>query len=319
MLLFFDESGDFGFPDDRFDAYTQAVVICPDSKMPELEEWAAATRDEWDIEEFHATELIDDQVWEVCRAMRTRGIPALVQATDTNAASLKDIEQHRLTQAVRLHENMETWRAGGGQGEAIPSWYHRIVKANAYAGRVSHAEWLQANMIVDLFHRGINKAVAFHHNDKYRPDFEEFRFILDGKLPGKLAPGEKHLDQVLLGYLASNPQKIHLISVIEWAQPPVHPYVANFSTENGIDLRKLFSRGLEFEQSHDHVGLQLADIVAFTARKRIVEPGNETIRWAWQTLKPLVRTETGLFLYLRNFGPEPEGLDLDRYRGIQID
>lgn len=65
--------------------------------------------------------------------------------------------------------------------------------------------------------------------------------------------------------------------------------------------------------------MQLADIVAFTARKRIVERSNETIRWAWQTLKPLLRTETGLFLYLRNFGPEPEGVDLDRYRGIQID
>lgn len=207
MLLFFDESGDFGFPDDRFDAYTQAVVICPDSKMPELEEWAAAKRDEWGVEEFHATELTDDQVWEVCRAMRTRGIPALVQATDTNVASLKDIEQHRLTQAVRLHENMETWRAGGGQGEAIPAWYEQMVKASAYAGRVSHAEWLQANMIVDLFHRGINKAVGFHHDDKYRPDFEEFRFILDRKLPGKLASGEKHLDQVLLGYLASNPHR----------------------------------------------------------------------------------------------------------------
>jgi hypothetical protein len=320
MFFFFDESGNFEFPDDRFDAYTQAVVICPDSKMAALDEWAAEKRDEWDVEEFHAFELTDDQVWEICREMRTRGIPALVQATDTNAVSVKDIEAHRLTQAVRLHDNGQTWRAGGGQGDAISAWYDRMVKTTAFATRVSHAEWVQASMIIDLFHRGINKAVGFHHNDKYRPDFEEFRFILDGKLPGKRAPGEKHLDQVLLGSLASNPGRIQLISVVEWAQPPVHPYVANFGTGTGrIDLMKLFGRGLEFEPSQDHVGLQLADIVAFTARKRIVDPGNETIRWAWQTLKPLVRTQNGLYMYLRNFGPEPEAPELERYRGVQTD
>jgi hypothetical protein len=202
VWLFFDESGDFAFPEDRFDAYTQAVVICPDSKLATVDAWAAQKRGEWDVRELHGTELSDEQVFEVCRFMRAAGIAALVQATDTHAVSRRDIEHHRLTQAVRLHENLGTWRAGGGQGTAIPKFYERLVKANAYLGRVSHTEWVQANALVDLFHRGINKAVGVYHDDRYRPDFEEFRFVLDAKLPGKLAPGEKHLDQVLLGYLA---------------------------------------------------------------------------------------------------------------------
>jgi Protein of unknown function (DUF3800) len=321
MFFFFDESGDFAFPDDGFDAYTQAVVICPDSKIPTLDAWAAEKQSEWGVSEFHATELTDDQIWEICRLVRAEGIPGLVQATDTNAVSLKDIEQHRLTQAVKLHENLDAWRAAGGQGTGIPAWFDRLVKANAYSGRVSHAEWVQANSLVDLFHYAINKAVGFHHDEKWRPDFEAFRFILDAKLPGKLAPGEKHLDAVLLGYLASNPGRIQLTTVIEWAQPPVHPYVANFSTDSGrgIDLRKLFGRGLEFESSHNHVGLQLADVLAYTARRRIIDLDNKTIRWAWQTLKPLIRTHDGLYMYLRNFGHEPDEPDQERYRGIQTD
>lgn len=114
---------------------------------------------------------------------------------------------------------------------------------------------------------------------------------------------------------------IQLISVIEWAQPPVHPCIANFSTESGsgIDLRKLFARGLELKPSHEYVGLQLADVLAYTARRRIVDSGNETIRWAWQTLKPLVRTEDGPYLYLRNFGDEPDESASERYGGIQTD
>ena len=35
MHLFFDESGDFALPEDRFDCYTQAAVVCPDSFLDE--------------------------------------------------------------------------------------------------------------------------------------------------------------------------------------------------------------------------------------------------------------------------------------------
>src|SRR4051812_16761368 len=125
MWFFFDESGDFMFPADRFDAYTQAVVICPDSKLAEVEAWAKEKQSEWSVPELHGTKLTDDQVWEVCRFMRACRLPALVQATDTFAVTSKDIEAHRLEQAVRLHKNAEAWKAAGGQGDAIPEWYDR--------------------------------------------------------------------------------------------------------------------------------------------------------------------------------------------------
>jgi hypothetical protein len=60
-------------------------------------------------------------------------------------------------------------------------------------------------------------------------------------------------------------------------------------------------------------------VIAYTARRRIVEPDNDGMRWAWQTLKPIARTEQGTYMYLRNFGPVPEEPDLERYRGIQTD
>ncbi len=33
MYFFFDESGDYAFPSDRFDSYVQAALICPDSQL----------------------------------------------------------------------------------------------------------------------------------------------------------------------------------------------------------------------------------------------------------------------------------------------
>jgi hypothetical protein len=112
-------------------------VICPDSKLAALDEWAANKRAEWGVDELPGTELTDDQVWDVCRFMREQALSGLVQATDTNAVTRKDIEHHRLKQAVRLHENMNAWKHAGGQGTSIPAWYERLVKVNAYTGRVS--------------------------------------------------------------------------------------------------------------------------------------------------------------------------------------
>lgn len=40
MRLFFDESGDFAFPLDRFACYVQAGVICPDSYLEALGDFA---------------------------------------------------------------------------------------------------------------------------------------------------------------------------------------------------------------------------------------------------------------------------------------
>ena len=65
MLLYFDESGDFAYPDDRFDAYTQAVLICADSKLANIEEYLEGRKAAWGVEELHATELDDARVFDV--------------------------------------------------------------------------------------------------------------------------------------------------------------------------------------------------------------------------------------------------------------
>src|SRR5271169_1714920 len=127
MRFYLDESGDFAFPSDRFDAYTQAVVICPDSQFKPVESYVADRTAAWGVPELHGTELTDEQVWEICRFIRAQPLPALVQATDTTAVSLRDIEVHRHAQAAQLQRNLEEWEAAGGMSEEIREWYGRQV------------------------------------------------------------------------------------------------------------------------------------------------------------------------------------------------
>jgi hypothetical protein len=285
LHLFFDESGDFAFPDDRFDAYVQAVLICPDSLIKTIERYVAEKKAEWGLDELHAVELNDDQLWEICRFIRSTRLALLAQVTDTNAMTQKIIESHRLDQAARIQKNYDDWREAGGRAPAIEEWYEAHIKRTAYPSRPTNSEWVQSDLLIELIHRALNKTIAFYSDDRWRPDFEDFRFILDGKLPGKLAAGEKQLQKILVPALGSG--RFDLIGVIEWRQPPVHPFEAKYGTGDGtIDVNLLFEHGLQFEDSS--AGLQLVDVVAYVIRRRILDPANDTIRWAWQTLRPLL-------------------------------
>lgn len=62
MHLYFDESGDFAFPADRFDVYVQASLICPDSFVDKIEHYVTNQQRELGIAELHAAELPDEKL-----------------------------------------------------------------------------------------------------------------------------------------------------------------------------------------------------------------------------------------------------------------
>jgi hypothetical protein len=317
VQFFFDESGDFGFAPGRYDAYTQAVVICPDSKLDGLADWVAAKRREWNVGELHAADLDDDQIFEVCRFVRSQRLPLLVQATDTNAVNKQTIAAQRLNQAVRTHQNAERWKAAGGSAATIERWYDRQVSRAAFSGRMSDTEWVQAEMLINLIHSALNKAIVVFRGDEWGEDFRDFRFVFDAKLVGKLADGEKYLRDVLVPALGSNPSRFSLIGVTEWRDPPVHPFEETYGTVEGhVDLKRLFARGLAFLPSPDHAGLQLADAVAYVTRRRVLEPENETVRWSFQTLRPLLMTHEGHPLYLFRFASGGATADESRFQAL---
>ena len=83
--LYFDESGDFAFPADGFDAYVQAALICPDSYLAELEECVTQMKDELGVAEVHAAELRAGRLVDICRFIGASPFSLVGQATDTQA------------------------------------------------------------------------------------------------------------------------------------------------------------------------------------------------------------------------------------------
>lgn len=124
--------------------------------------------------------------------------------------------------------------------------------------------------MIDLIREAFAKSLIVFHEDQWRESFHDFHFILDAKLPGKMAAGEKFLNDGLLPALGS--MKGQSIDTVDtWRDEPVHPFEKKFSAtggrvwgedvEDAIDLSRVFEHGLQFRSSNGEAGLQLVELL----------------------------------------------------------
>jgi hypothetical protein len=313
MHLYFDESGDFAFPTDRYDVYVQAGLIVPDSFVGKVEHYVANKKSELAVKELHAAELPDEELVAICEWLNSGPLSLVGQATDTAVMTAAQLRDYRQEQAARLAENLEQYKAAGGQWTGADAWYTRHIKRAELSSRVSDSEYIQAHMLVGLIHAPLFKSIVRYIDDSWRDDLVHFHFILDGKLPDKLAAGEKDLDVLLVPLLGSNDYE--LVVPNTWGDEPVHPFAAKFfEPSENVSLNRIFEHGLRFEPSHEHAGLQLVDVVAYVTRRAILEPDNDVIHRAYAHLRDNLRTERdGQALRLVSGGGGREQ-EIDDYR-----
>ena len=136
MLFYFDESGDYAFPDGAFDCYVQAALICPDGHLSEVDRFVSARRTAWGVDELHATGLEPHQRLEVARFLGESDCQLLAHVTDTTLITASELEEFRLAQAATLKRDLDWYRresakTRGAPAEEIEEWYLRALKRGA--------------------------------------------------------------------------------------------------------------------------------------------------------------------------------------------
>jgi hypothetical protein len=296
MMCYFDESGDFSFPRVRFDCYTQAAVVCPDSYLAELSRYVQGRQGRWSVDELHASELSVGKRLSVCRFIAGSPMELIVQATDTTLLDADMILNWRRRQAATLQKNLATYREQGGQASDAEEVLNALTKRSSLPTRISDVEFVQAILLVDLTFAALQKSVIWFTGDLWREDFRSYHFIYDGKLPGKLGAGEKLLREIIVPVLGSNDRfRLDIADVWKHQQPP-HPFIARFEREGGwsvdrryegagIDVNLIFEHGLTFEQSNASPGVQIADVVAYVARQAVLEPTDPQAQLAYDLIR----------------------------------
>jgi Protein of unknown function (DUF3800) len=327
VYFYFDESGDYAFPKDRFDCYVQAALICPDSELPQISAFVEDHKAAWGVE-LHASELEPEQLLEVARFIGQSDCQLLAHLTDTALVTQRAIAQFRLDQAGGLRNNLDRYRRESAKVKVAPvpeivDWHMRHIKRAGLASQISHGEFVQAHYLVELVIDAIQKSLIAYVEDRWRYDFHDFQFILDAKLPAKMAAGEKYLKDTILPALGSRPHKA-LVHVNTWDEEPLHPFVKKFSLKKGrimgqdvesaIDLKLLFEHGLRFEDSKNHAGLQLVDAVAHIVRRAVLYPDDERVQRAYDALRPKLRNRHGKSLTIARLPVgEEDRSSLERY------
>ena len=304
VYYFFDESGDFAFPDDRFDSYVQAALICPDSQLDEVERFVRQQRADWGVDELHATDLSAAQLLLIADFLHECPCHLLAHVTDTVLVTAKEIAQFRIDQAATPSRDLEWYRTESTKaiGAPVPEIEKRIareIKRSGLEAQMNHCEFVQARFLIELIFDAVQKSLLVYFEDRWRNDFDKFHFVLDGKLPTKLAAGEKYLNDVIVPALGSRPAE-SLTLAETWRHEPHHPFVARYCRDRGrirgreatgvTNLSGIVERGLRFELSHAHGGLQLVDSVAHIVRRVVLEPDNPDIQAAYDALRTSLRT-----------------------------
>ena len=331
MFFYFDESGDYAFPDGDFDCYVQAALICPDSATDDVDQFVKARRAEWGVDELHATALEPSQHLEIAQFIDGSDCHLLAHVTDTTLITKAKLEQFRLAQAAKLKRNLDWYRrestkALGAPVKEIEDWYDRALKRTGLSSQISHGEFLQASFLIGLILEAVRKSLIVFHEEQWRTSFHDFHFILDGKLPNKMAAGEKFLNDSLVPALGSMKGQ-SIITVDTWREEPVHPFVGKFSAKEGrirgeevtdaIDLKQVFEHGLRFESSDQRNGLQLVDAAAYIVRKAVMEPEDELTQGAYDAIRDKLRNGEGHCLMIQrlNVGDDDRS-SLERYQRL---
>jgi hypothetical protein len=185
MRIFFNESGDFGFPVDRFDCYVQAAVICPDSALASAQAFVRDRCEAWDLEELHAYRLTAPQLHQVAEFLADAPMELCVQLTDTVLTTPAVIRSYRLAQAAAFERSITNYRRSGGKDPDIEEDLRAHIKKAGLPTQISDGDFVHATLLTELVVVAIQRALFAYGGDQWREDFREFYFVSDGKLAGK--------------------------------------------------------------------------------------------------------------------------------------
>ncbi|MEZ5077077.1 MAG: DUF3800 domain-containing protein [Solirubrobacterales bacterium] len=328
--IYFDESGDFSFAPGDFRCHSLAALICPDSVVPEIERFVADRTKKWGVDELHATDLDPAQLFSIAHFILSSDCQLLGFVTDNVLVTPSSIQQYRLAQAARAKDNMERYRREstylrGAPVEEIIGWYDRQIKRAATPSKISDSEFVQAQFMVELIYRALQKSVDFYPDNRWREDFNDFRFIVDGRLTNKRAAGEKYLEESIRLIYGSG-QFGALGTPEAWRGDEQHPFNRRFGgmngvfagrkVEDGISIGAIFEHGIQFEDSAAHAGVQLADAAAYLIRRAVLEPDETAVRNAYEAIRPKLANEAGATLSIKRLSGGGSESSLDRYREL---
>lgn len=270
MKIFTDESGDF-YLKSSSNISTVVSLICTDTIYDEICYYLKTFSKKYNIKsEVKGAYLTLDQREQVCGFLykNRSDFTIAVTGVDSDLCSPNDLAEFRLLQADTLRNNKELYISKGGNAPLILQHFDKVIKIAELSSRLSDEEFLQALITFEHMKDVIQYSIVYYIDWKYAKNFNEYEFIFDRKLPGKMSRMEKYLKSNLLPFMHGESIVYGTALVVPDTWKQKHPFINNYYTEYdgvfSINLNKVFQTGLQFKNSEEEPGLQLVDIISNT-------------------------------------------------------
>ncbi len=260
MRIFIDESGSFQIPDTP-DEHAAAVVV--GVVVPEVSEAALFGEFAKFTASLDPTERKDGEPTgsRLSRERRRRFCDLLAGVEGAfiipTTADLSDLAGHGEGFPARLSKSLRDF---------VPKCVYQTMRDEVtllsdQVHNLSPTLLLKLLLYAECIQECIHHAVVYCAEPPYRECWSRVDIVIDQVHKSPDSREKQVFDFMLLSWLTawSKRRPLMLIDEIHTAD---HPFVKNFDTGTGIDMRKLIGNGMRWADSGMEPGIQVADIAA---------------------------------------------------------
>jgi len=276
----------------------------------EMKTFVAASCERWNRRELKGSRLKPKQVMEVADFLATQPIAAVAFVTDNQVMTEEVVTHHRSWQASLVAQARDAY------GRRTDASDERLAAATATIELVgvgmSDVEFAQQQQVPELLFTMVQRALDRYRDVEWDPEFETFSWVIDAKAATGLSPGEKYAFDNAMRAIGST-ERFRLVLPFEWQKRPNHPFLTRHAADaEHTSLNSLWQDTREHAASHDHAGLQLADIVANVVRRAIEDGSSSSTIEAYDRLRLVLTDLEGNCLNVYRFRHAPTP-DVARY------
>jgi len=307
MHIFIDESGNFVLPEvvkSKISSVTSLTI--PDEYLEEVNNKFLSLRRYWGCnDEVKGSQLSEKQISDVILLLRKYDVLVEIICLDVGTHSKEGVKKYKEVQANKLlehltddhHENM-------------------VVQLHEYKDRMiclPNQLFLQAMASIQLIKR-ILKHSTVYYSQHMPKELGEFNWTIDAKNPNVDKTDYEELWSTLLMPILETNFKLGQFEDGNYSYFSRYEVELDDMTEHqkslrskdsigGVDIRKLISENLSFDDSASIVGLQLVDIIS-SAFNRAMN-GNLGLK-GWRHLGALMVKEPAIVLFDTDISNMPE-------------
>ncbi len=316
MHIFIDESGSFSGSANKQHALScVGALVIPDFRLDQVFDRYKRLKKRLPKKagEVKGSFLNESEVAAITDLLAKNDVVLEVVIFDSATQSAQEITKHKLEQARLMTRDLTD--------QHHPVVVGQVVALSERLKELSNQLYAQLVATTVVVERTVEHSTIYH-SQRNPKELGAFHWVLDAKAPDGITSGEELWRFMVCPMIQSSSRNrpMKMLSEGDYSyfdlnfrtNTPEYLIEHGYSPGEGIDIGKLMNESIQFSDSKDKLGLQLADIVVNATRRALV--GNLKVE-GWRGLSRLMFSVRGQSIQMISLeSSETRKLGLQRQR-----